>query len=289
MKFLTNYHTHSRFSDGSSEPLNYISEALKQGFSALGFSEHSVLPFDNTFALQQGSETAYVAEINNLKKEFSGRIEILLALEADYIPQISSGFAGLKKNLGLDYIIGSVHLVRNTRNDDLWFIDGPRRETYDKGVNELFEGDIRKGVTAYWHQVNQMIEKEAFDIIGHLDKIKMHNQGRWFNEEDKWYLDLVNETITLIAEYSLVVEVNTRGIYKGRCESLFPGSYIIRKLCEKNVRVALSSDAHHPSEISLYFADAKKILGECGYKSLAVFKSGIWEEEPMAWVARIPS
>ncbi|MFH1120236.1 MAG: histidinol-phosphatase [Bacteroidota bacterium] len=276
-----NYHTHSRFSDGSDEPEAYVIEAIRQGFTTLGFSEHSVLPFENTFALQAGTEKDYVSDIYRLQKEYKGQLEILLALEADYIPGFSSGFAGLKSSLGLDYVIGSVHLVKNSKNDLLWFIDGPRRETYDAGLNELFGGDIRKGVTAYWHQMNQMIERETFDIVGHLDKIKMHNQGRWFSEDEPWYLDLVNETIDLIAGQGLIVEVNTRGIYKGRSESLFPGGYILRKLREKNVRITLSSDAHQPAELSMGFENAKAFLRSCGFAGTTVFSNGRWTEQAM--------
>jgi histidinol-phosphatase (PHP family) len=277
MKILANYHTHSHFSDGSSAPLNYIQEAIEQGFTSLGFSEHSVLPFENTFALQQGREHDYAREISRLKKEFSQNLEILMALEADYIPGMSTGFSTLKKGLGLDYIIGSVHLVRNSHPDKLWFIDGPRRETYDDGLKELFDGDIRKGVSAYWHQINQMLMNEEFDIVGHLDKIKMHNQGRWFNESDEWYTSLVKETVALIAEKGVIVEVNTRGIYKGRSESLFPGEYILQLLHERGVPVTISSDAHQPGEISLLFDEAQKTLQSCGYREIFHFSNGSWK------------
>ena len=274
----TNYHTHSRFSDGSAEPVEYIEEAILQGFTSLGFSEHSALPFENTFALKNGSEQKYVTEINRLRELYNDRLEVLLALEADYIPGISTGFQEQKVALGLDYVIGSVHLVKNP-DGELWFIDGPKRETYDNGLNQLFGGDIRKGVTAYWHQINQMLQEEKFEIIGHFDKIKMHNQGRWFNEDESWYTRLVNETIDLIDEKGVMVEVNTRGIYKGRSTSLFPGEVILRQLSERNIPVILSSDAHHPSEISLYFEEALEVMRSCGLKSIRVFDEGKWQEQ----------
>ncbi len=279
MNLLQNYHTHSRFSDGSAEPEEYIKEAIRQGFTTLGFSEHSVLPFENTFALQAGTENTYIAEIHRLQKVYKDQLEILIALEADFIPGFSSGFSGLKSSLRLDYIIGSVHLVKNNHPDNLWFIDGPKRETYDNGLNELFDGDIRKGVTAYWHQINRMLEEETFDIIGHLDKIKMHNQDRWFSEEEPWYTRLVNETIVLIAETNVIVEVNTRGIYKGRSKSLFPGEYILRRLNDLKIPVTLSSDAHQPPEISSHFMEAFAILKNCGFRTIHVISNGQWAEK----------
>lgn len=278
MARLFNYHTHSFFSDGSAAPEEYVQEAIRQGFDDLGFSEHSVLPFENTFALKPGSEISWASEINRLKAEYRDEINIFLALEADFVPDMCTGFAQLKHELNLDYVIGSVHLVRNGTDDRLWFIDGPRRETYDSGLNDIFAGDIKAGVTAYWHQINQMVEQETFDIVGHLDKIKMHNQGRLFDENAGWYTGLIDETLSLISEKNLIVEVNTRGIYKGRSSSLFPGEYILKQLSNRSIPVTLSSDAHQPGEISLWFSEAKEIMKACGIKACFYLDKKVWKE-----------
>lgn len=275
---MHNYHTHSRFSDGSAEPVEYVKEALLQGFTSLGFSEHSVLPFENTFALKPEDESLYCNTILKLREQYSDQLQLLLSLEADFIPGVSEPFRSSKARLSLDYLIGSVHLVQNPEGE-LWFIDGPRRETYDEGLNQFFDGDIRKGVTAYWHQINQMLEEEAFDIIGHLDKIKMHNQNRWFREDEPWYIDLVNETLNLIREKQVIVEVNTRGIYKGRSPHLFPGEYILRRLSKLNIPVMLSSDAHHPSELSMYFKEAREIMKRSGISSLTYYDAPGWQQK----------
>ncbi len=262
------------FSDGSAEPEAFIKEATRQQFKGLGFTEHSSLPFDNTFALKIGTEKAYCDEINRLKEKYKSIIEVYLALEADYIQGISKSFVELKNSFELDYIIGSIHLVKGPYPDSgLWFIDGSKVEIYDEGIREVFRGDIKSAITSYWHQVNSMIESEEFDIVGHLDKIKMHNKGRWFNESDTWYTTLIDETIDLIKQKDLVVEVNTRGIYKGRSDSLFPGNNVLQKLARKGIRVMLNSDAHHPDEISLYFNEAIETLKKCGYNSVWIFET----------------
>lgn len=279
-----NFHTHSYFSDGARQPEEYVIEALKQGFKGLGFSEHSVLPFANTFALQQGREDEYCDEIRRLKVAYNGLVSVYTGMEADYIPGISDNLRGLKNRLQLDYIIGSVHLVKGPAGTDkLWFIDGPKRETYDEGIEQVFDGDIKKAVTAYWYQVNSMVENEEFDVVGHLDKIKMHNRGgRWFDESSGWYTALVDESVDLIAQKGLLVEINTRGIYKGRSDTFFPGEEILRKLNGKGVRIVLSSDAHHPSEIGLYFSEAIEMLKQCGYYSAWIYDSSGWTELPFS-------
>lgn len=274
-----NFHTHSQFSDGSNPPEDYVIEAINQKFKGLGFSEHSPLPFDNTFALKHENVSDYISVVRSLKEKYKEKLSIWCSMEADYVPGMSESLEQLKLQNNLDYIIGSVHLVRkNLLDDDLWFIDGPFLEIYDQGIEAIYEGDAKKAVTAYWHQVNNMIEGENFDVIGHLDKIKMHNKGRWFDENSDWYTNLVNETISLIAERDILVEVNTRGIYKGRSESLFPGNKILKQLKDRNIRIVLSSDAHKPNELSLYFNEALNTLQQIGFSSIWIYDKDGWCE-----------
>ena len=285
---LFNLHTHTRFSDGSSEPEAYIEEAVLQGFSTLGFSDHSPVPFENTFAireeevleygqtikeLQQSEIVNRKSEIRNLKSE----INILLGLEIDYIPGITRSFEEFRKLLSLDYTIGSVHLVRNSDPLSLWFIDGPDIAIYDKGLQEVFNGDIRKGVTAYYGQIREMVAGHKPDVVGHLDKIKMYNRGRYFSEDDAWYVRQVDETLDIIEETGCIVEINTRGLYKKRSDTLFPGPAILKKLLARNIPVTLSSDAHKPHELSLLFDETKDLLSGIGFRDLMNLTPKGWE------------
>lgn len=267
---MYNYHTHTFFCDGSAEPIKYTEEALRLGFKALGYSGHAPVPFENSFAIPEERLTEYTTAIRALKRQFSNQIEIYLSLEIDFIPGITKRFSSFVDDCELDYTIGSVHLVKSTDSDGLWFIDGSEQKTYDKGVNELFGGDIKRAVKAYFVQLNQMIEIEKPDIVGHFDKIKMHNAGRWFDVSDKWYTDLIKETITLIAEKDLIVEVNTRGVYKGRCDSFFPGLSELKFLKDKRVKLITSSDAHKPEELILGLIAANEMVTSLGYKETKV-------------------
>jgi histidinol-phosphatase (PHP family) len=271
----TNLHTHTRFSDGSSDPADYIKEALNQGFSSLGFSDHSPVPFPNSFAIRDDRLEEYVAAISLLKKSTEG-IAALLGLEADFIPGITGEFSTYRTNHPVEYIIGSVHLVKS--DSGLWFIDGPDIAVYDKGLKDLFSGDAVRAVTAYYRQLQEMIATQKPDIIGHLDKIKMYNRNRYFLESEKWYEALVDETLDLAVETNCVIEVNTRGIYKKRSETLFPGPEILRKILQKKLPVTLTSDAHKPHELSLGFDTARQELKQLGFRSTWTLAAKGWQE-----------
>jgi histidinol-phosphatase (PHP family) len=273
---LTNHHTHSLYSDGSSQPEEYITEAISKGFSILGFTEHSPLPFENTFSFKQENKDEYVALMQNLKQKYSGQIAVYSAMEMDYIPGMSDSFGKVKADYKLDYLIGSVHLVKPENKEELWFTDGPDYKTYDKGLNELFGADIRKAVTRYYQQLNEMIESQQIDIIGHFDKIKMHNRDRFFKETEPWYKALVNETLELLQDRDIIVEINTRGIYKQRSETTYPGLDILKQIKKLRIPVMVNSDAHKPDELDLAFEQGFSLLKEAGINEVVYFKGNGW-------------
>jgi len=288
---LFNLHTHTKFSDGSDFPVKYMEEAVRQGFYTLGFSDHSPVPFSNNFAIENSQQALndYIQTITALKTppplhhitgmESTGReLQILLALEVDYIPGVTAPVSSYRQNHLFDYLIGSVHFVKNGHSNDLWFIDGPNIEIYDDGLKNIFDNDIKKAVTTYYHQINDMVIREKPDIIGHLDKIKMYNRNRYFREDDEWYVGLIDETLGLIRNSESVVEVNTRGMYKKRADSLFPGSAILKKIRDLGIPITLCSDAHKPGELSFYFSEARQILRDIGFKYISLKTRSGWEE-----------
>ena len=267
---MTNYHTHSSYCDGSASPREMVEFALSHGFTSLGFSGHSPLPFENTFSIKDYD--GYCREIRSLSAEYAGRLDIRLGLEFDYVPGMLEDFAPLTEQGRLEYTIGSVHLIPvpgtvPTCAQDLWFIDGPRWERYDEGLFRLFGGDIRRGVRAYFDQQNEMLVRNKPTVVGHPDKIVMHNRGRYFSEDEPWYRSLALESIHLIKELGLICEINTRGIYKGRHADYYPGKWLIEEMKQLRIPVIVSTDAHAPGDL-LRTEGAYEYLQETGYKDV---------------------
>ena len=270
-----NLHTHSTYSDGKSLTEETVAEAISQGMHTLGFSDHSSVPFESRVSIPMDKNEEYATYLKELKIKYKDQIDILASMEMEFIPGIVVDFQKTKKDYDLDYLIGSVHLVGKTP-ETLWFIDGKSIEPYDEGLKNYFGGDIKKGVRAYFDQENEMIETERFDIIGHFDKVKMNARGRYFQEDEKWYRDMVLETLDLIKQHDLIVEINTRGLYKQRYNGFYPSEWLLPRMKEMNIPVVISSDAHQYWELTYFFKEAEEALKAVGYKETWCFNNGTW-------------
>jgi histidinol-phosphatase (PHP family) len=271
-----NYHTHTHFCDGKENMRFFVEKAIELQFDHLGFSPHAPISNQYDFTLTQDEIPLYLNEVELYQKQYP-QIKIFKGMECDFIQGVTQDFSYYKNNYHLDYIIGGVHLVNVPHSNDIWFIDGPKRAIYDEGIARFFNHDIKKAVTCFWEQTYQMIETQKFDIIAHLDKIKMHNQNRFFKEDEPWYIKLVDHAIELIIKKNLIVEINSRGMYRLRCDSFYPSDYILKKLAQEQTPVIISSDAHRAEELPLYYEEAKAKLRSFGFVSLSVFENKTWK------------
>ncbi len=273
---LANYHTHNHYCDGKEAPEAYVEKALKLGLNALGFSSHAPVSFENNYSLPMDKLDDYCSEIKSLKEQYKDQIDLFLALEADFIPNKTFDFAFLKDKCQLDYIIGSIHFVAHPSSEELWFIDGGNQDTWDQGLTKVFKQDIRAGVSAFYHQTNRMILEQKPQILGHFDKIKMHNKDRFFSQNDVWYQNLIQESLQVIKESAAVLEINTRGLYKGRSNELFPGIPVLKKAIAMGIPLMLNTDAHHPDELLGHYPEAIKMLEQAGIRELWHYSEKGW-------------
>jgi histidinol-phosphatase (PHP family) len=277
---LGNYHTHTRFSDGNRDPEAFAEHAMALGFRDLGFTDHAPVTFDNPWGLRWEKLGNYIRTTDRLKEQYKSTLRIYRALEIDYIPGVTFPFKLFRQGGDLDYTIGSVHLVRHPETGKLWFIDGGKEEEFAGGLREVFYGDARRGVECFYRQQIEMIRLERPDILGHLDKIKMHNKGRYFKDDTPEIRALQTALLREVKRAGTIVEVNTRGIYKGRCDELYPSERLIAECLKLQIPLMLSSDAHSPEELDGHFSATLPVLREIGVKKLVARSKNRWIEKP---------
>lgn len=277
----TNYHSHTRFCDGTDEPAAYAQAAIEQNVAIYGYSTHSPLPFSNAWSIKPENVADYVKAVQAVKEAYRGRLEVYLSMEVDYVPGLTSIHDPNVSSLGLDYTIGSVHYVEQFEDGSHFEIDYTH-SYFDKGIEEIFKGDVQKCVTRYYELTRQMLTEAKPDILGHLDKIKMHNKAKLhFAETETWYRDAVMETLELTAKSGAIMEVNTRGMYKKLSDEPYPSAWVLKEAKTLGIPVMINSDSHVPREITGEFEAAAQIVLNAGYKEVRIFKDHNWQDKPL--------
>ncbi|MBI9098069.1 MAG: histidinol-phosphatase [Spirochaetaceae bacterium] len=273
---LTNYHTHCDFCDGAGKPEDYITEAISKGFHALGFSSHAPISFEREWTLSEKSVPDYLQTINSLKREYADRIEVYTGLEIDYLEGISGPSSKKFSTLGLDYTIGSVHMIPVRDSDSFLPIDGAV-ELLKELLKNTFDGSFEKLSERYFGLIRDMLKNHQFNILGHLDLLKKRNtHNLLFDENALWYRNQVLDTLDVLAETDVILEVNTGGISRKAIDSVYPSPWIISEARKRDIPLMLNADAHVPEHIDYYYSEALAIIKECRYGELYSLSGGKW-------------
>lgn len=272
--FRANYHTHSFFCDGHESPEMYVKKAIDLEMNILGISSHAPVSFTTDWNMDSSQLPDYLELLSSLKNKYKDQIQLLTSLEVDYIPGTTGPDHENIHSANLDYIIGSVHFVDAYPNDVPFSIDDST-EDFKKGIDEIFDGDVRNLVKRYFELQRKMLENEPPHILGHMDKIRMHNRNHFFfNESADWYLKEVRDTMKLAAEKGVVVEINTK--YFEPAGLSFPSSDHFKWMAKNHIPLTLNSDAHQPENLLSGFKDIIPRLKESGIYELWHYTEGIF-------------
>lgn len=278
---LGNYHTHSRYDDGHGELEEYALAALDRGFRHLGFSGHCPMPVEADWLMEEASLPRYLEEARALQAEYAGRLELLVGLEVDYLPGLSTPRDRRIAALGLDYVLGSVHYLVAPSGGPGWTVDGDAG-TLRLGIERDFGGDVRAAVTAYYRRVAEMARLAPPDIVGHFDLVKRNNRGQvLFSEEAAWYRDAVEAALEAVAASRSVLEVNTGGLIRGTTDTVYPSPWILRRCRERGIALVVNADAHRPEHLDGFFPLALDLMRRAGYANRMLLTAAGWREEPL--------
>ncbi len=267
-----NYHGHSHFCDGQGSPETYVKKAIELGMKSLGISSHAPVPFATDWNMEAARLPEYIQILSLLKQKYASQIEVLSSMEVDYIPNMAGPSHHRIVSAGLDYVVGSVHFVEAFADGTPFSIDDST-EDFCRGIDEIFGGDIQKAVERYFELQRKMLEDESPQILGHMDKIRLHNRNRFFfDEKAPWYVQQVHDTMNLAKEKGTVVEINTK--YYDRAGISFPSQDHYGWMARNNIPVTLSSDAHHPARLLSGFTEMSGLLKRSRIKKLWQFDNG---------------
>jgi histidinol-phosphatase (PHP family) len=276
----TSYHTHSRYCDGKGEIAEYVDAALAAGLDALGITSHSPLPFREEYAMSLDEVPAYCADVLRLRRAHGDRIQVHLGLEWDYVPEHLPAMEEMLAPFRFDYLIGSVHFA-GTDADGIPSAYDLSRGGFERGLDELFDGDIARMIRAYYARIRSMLAWGQIAIVGHIDRIKMWNKdNRYFREDTPWYREEVEQTLQACVRSGVIVELNTSG-WRHAVRAPYPSPWVLRRCLDLGIPLVVTTDAHTPARVTEFHAEAETLIRDAGCAGLAVFRDGAWTTEPV--------
>jgi histidinol-phosphatase (PHP family) len=276
---LTDYHLHLRPDELGATSAEYFTStnveryreaAENRGVAELGVSEHVYRfaqalevwqhPLWREFALDDLDEYCqFVREETDLR----------LGIEADFIPGSEDRMANLLEARDFDYVVGSVHFLRDHALD---------MEDYSVWGSGRSPEEIWR---AYFISLGEAARSGLFDVLAHPDLVKIWGSARRdrpLPEGDlRRYYELAMDGIV---ESGIAVEVSTAGLRKD-AQEIYPAPAFLAMCVEAGAPVALSSDAHRPEDVGAGYERALELLDAAGVRELCVFEHRERRLEPL--------
>jgi len=264
---LTDYHLHLRpdelsataethFTAANAE--RYREVAGERGIVELGVSEH-VYRFREALSIWRHPLWQEFAhdDLESYCEFVREDTDLRLGIEADFVPGAEDRMANLLEAHDFDYVVGSVHFLRDESLDmeqyGIWKAGRSAEEIWRRYFQTLAEA-ARSGL---------------FDILAHPDLVKVWGAERPRPEGDlrRYYEPAVEG----IAESGIAIEVSTAGLRK-RAREIYPAPAFLELCLEAGAPVALSSDAHRPEDVGADYEQALELLQNLGVDELCVFE-----------------
>lgn len=229
---------------------DYIQAAIDRGIDIFGFSDHAPMEFDPKYRMGFAQMREYEAAVQSAAKRYQDRIQIRLGYEVDWLP----GYMDDRVlRAEVDYLIGSVHFI------DKWGFDNPE-------FIGRYEGADLKGIwKEYFDLVAKMAKSGLFDIVGHLDLIKVF---KFIPDCDIG--ELAAPALDAVAEADMTVEINAAGFRKPVGEA-YPSQTLLKMAFERGIPVTFGSDAHTPEQVGYKQAEIHALAKAVGYTEAADF------------------
>jgi histidinol-phosphatase (PHP family) len=257
---FSDYHTHpqghrvQRYTQELLQP--WADSARRAGLKDIAFTDHdryhSGIDFD---------------EINRLR-ELNPDLEIRAGIELDNDPVHSpAGRKWIERNWDkLDFVLGSVHFLK--RADQMF-------DSVPDGASQFEGRNIDEMYADYFRRVRELIATGLVDSLAHLDLIKIHG-----HRPTAGIGTLVDETLKLIRERDLAIELSTAG-WRKPVNELYPGDSIIELAMGKGIPFTTASDAHSHVQLGENFRNLANKMAEIGIRNVSIFEKHKRTEAPL--------
>ena len=241
---LHNHTTRCNHATGSME--EYIKKAIEIGIDIYGFADHAPMDFEPEYRMSLSGCNSYEEEVLILKEKYKNNINILLGYEVDFMSNPKYMEEKIL-NSNVDYLIGSVHFL------DDWGFDNPAflKEYENKNIDDIWK--------SYFNTIEHMAKTNYFNIVGHLDLIKVF---KYLPTKDIKLL--AYKAMKQIKKSNMTIEINSAGLRKPIKEQ-YPSIDLLELAYELDIDITFSSDAHSISQVGFEYETVKNIAKRIGF------------------------
>ena len=250
-------HNHTILCNHATDTVDeYIERAIELGIDEYGFSDHAPMNYDQKYRMGITQQKLYEKWILDAKEKYKNKIKILLAYEVDYL----DGYVLDEViNAKVDYLIGSVHFLTN--KNDMWGFDNP------EFIGVYKSKDIDTIWIEYFNAIKSMAKTQLFDVVGHLDLIKV------FKFLPKKDIRLIAKDALLeIKKSNMVLEINPAGLRKPISET-YPSKQILELAYEMQIDITFGSDAHSVDQVGFKYEEVSSLAKDIGYTTCVSFEN----------------
>ncbi|BBH27705.1 histidinol-phosphatase [Intestinibaculum porci] len=242
---MKNYHTHTpRCHHAIGKEEDYILNAMKAGYTELGFSDHAPWHYASgyhpTMRMEESQIDDYVSILLALKEKYKDQISIKIGFEAEYFPEMLDGMKQVLKDYPIDYLILGHHY----------------NESDEYGEYYGFPQKDLTTVKTYVHQVLRAMDTGLYSYVAHPDVIA-------YDQKDPRHLLEMEKICAKAKLLDMPLEFNLLGFKEGRDYPSIP----FFALCKKHGnRIIIGTDAHEPTALSdvATYKQARFVLDQLG-------------------------
>ena len=249
---LADYHMHTNFSDDSALIMeDAVRQAVETGLDEICFTEH----INAVYNYHDCDCKKYLKELKRCRELFKDKISIKFGMEFGMQSQLCKYYETIFHNYDFDFIILSVHLIKNL---DLWNNDyqtGKTQDEYNRG---------------YYEELLNIVENyNDYSVLGHMDLIRRYDRICEYPFEK--CRDIIEKILKTVIKNGKGIEVNTSSFRYG-LQDLMPSRDILKLY--KNLGgkiITIGSDSHRIDHIGYKIPFILEQLKDMGYTHFCTF------------------
>ena len=257
-KFLTDVHTHSKFSnDGREELAVMLAVAQEKGVGFYGVAEH--FNFEDNEVDGDIDAEEYFHAARHLQEDYAGVMNVLVGAEFGFGKgeKTNAAYLDICKKYSPDFIVNSVHMVNGS---DYYF----KHLFYKTEQGKTLLRDRREVFEEYLQAVYEsLLVPYPYDIVGHIGYAGRYapyaEKGIAYAQFQAAYDRIFKEIIAR----DKILELNGKGLIPSA--DVLAGYYALG-----GRKVSYASDAHDTKGQLVNREQAMRILKEIGFTHLTV-------------------